>query len=101
MKPIFEKGQYVGLDMESGPNVDVVGVSHDIPFIGDEFDIVISSSCFEHDDMFWVSFQEMCRVLKNREVICIFKHLQTDHTMGGLATIGDFISIVGKHLKSG
>jgi len=64
MKPIFEKGQYVGLDMEEGPNVDIVGVSHDIPFEKDEFDIVISSSCFEHDDMFWVSFQEMCRVLK-------------------------------------
>lgn len=64
MKPIFEKGQYVGLDMEEGPNVDIVGVSHDIPFEQDEFDIVISSSCFEHDDMFWVSFQEMCRVLK-------------------------------------
>jgi SAM-dependent methyltransferase len=64
MKPIFEKGQYVGLDMEAGPNVDIVGVSHDIPFEKDEFDIVISSSCFEHDDMFWISFQEMCRVLK-------------------------------------
>jgi SAM-dependent methyltransferase len=64
MKPIFEKGQYVGLDMEEGPNVDIVGVSHNIPFEKDEFDIVISSSCFEHDDMFWVSFQEMCRVLK-------------------------------------
>ena len=64
MKPIFEKGQYVGLDMEIGPNVDIVGVSHDIPFEKDEFDIVISSSCFEHDDMFWISFQEMCRVLK-------------------------------------
>jgi cephalosporin hydroxylase len=64
MKPIFEKGKYVGLDMEEGPNVDVVGVSHDIPFEKDEFDIVISSSCFEHDDMFWISFQEMCRVLK-------------------------------------
>jgi SAM-dependent methyltransferase len=64
MKPIFEKGDYVGLDMEAGPNVDVVGVSHDIPFEKDEFDIVISSSCFEHDDMFWISFQEMCRVLK-------------------------------------
>ena len=64
MKPIFEKGQYVGIDMEEGPNVDVVGVSHDIPFEKDEFDIVISSSCFEHDDMFWISFQEMCRVLK-------------------------------------
>jgi hypothetical protein len=64
MRPIFEKGQYVGLDMEEGPNVDIVGVSHDIPFDKDEFDIVISSSCFEHDDMFWISFQEMCRVLK-------------------------------------
>jgi SAM-dependent methyltransferase len=64
MKPIFEKGQYVGLDMEAGPNVDIVGVSHNIPFEKDEFDIIISSSCFEHDDMFWISFQEMCRVLK-------------------------------------
>jgi len=65
MKPIFEKGQYVGLDMEAGPNVDIVGVSHNIPFEKDEFDIIISSSCFEHDDMFWISFQEMCRVLKH------------------------------------
>jgi hypothetical protein len=64
MKPIFEKGQYIGLDMEEGPNVDIVGVSHEIPFEKDEFDIIISSSCFEHDDMFWISFQEMCRVLK-------------------------------------
>jgi len=64
MKPIFKKGQYIGLDMEEGPNVDIVGVSHNIPFEKDEFDIVISSSCFEHDDMFWISFQEMCRVLK-------------------------------------
>jgi SAM-dependent methyltransferase len=64
MKPIFAKGQYIGLDMEEGPNVDIVGVSHEIPFEKNEFDIVISSSCFEHDDMFWISFQEMCRVLK-------------------------------------
>lgn len=64
MKPIFEKGQYIGLDMEEGPNVDIVGVSHDIPISDNEMDIVISSSCFEHDDMFWVSFHEMCRVLK-------------------------------------
>ena len=64
MKPIFEQGQYIGLDMEEGPNVDIVGKSQEIPFIEDFFDIVISSSCFEHDDMFWVSFKEMCRVLK-------------------------------------
>lgn len=64
MKPIFGKGKYIGMDMEAGDNVDFVGVSHNIPFKDGYFDIVVSSSCFEHDDMFWVSFLEMCRVLK-------------------------------------
>lgn len=64
LKPIFDKGIYVGLDMESGPNVDVVSDAHNIPFENEHFDVVISSSCFEHDDMFWVTFLEMCRVVK-------------------------------------
>ena len=64
LKPIFEKGIYTGLDMESGPNVDVVSDAHNIPFDNEHFDIVTSSSCFEHDDMFWVTFLEMCRVVK-------------------------------------
>lgn len=64
LKPIFEKGIYVGLDMELGPNVDVVSDAHNIPFENEHFDVVTSSSCFEHDDMFWVTFLEMCRVVK-------------------------------------
>jgi cephalosporin hydroxylase len=64
LKPIFEKGIYTGLDMEAGPNVDVVSDAHNIPFDNEHFDIVTSSSCFEHDDMFWVTFLEMCRVVK-------------------------------------
>jgi cephalosporin hydroxylase len=64
LKPIFEKGIYTGLDMEAGPNVDVVSDAHNIPFDNEYFDIVTSSSCFEHDDMFWVTFLEMCRVVK-------------------------------------
>lgn len=65
MKPIFEKGQYIGLDMEAGPNVDVVSDAHNIPFQNNYFDIVLSSSCFEHDDMFWETFLEMCRVVND------------------------------------
>ena len=64
LRPIFEKGQYIGVDMSPGPNVDIVANAHDLPFKKDHFDVVISSSCFEHDDMFWVSFIEMCRVVK-------------------------------------
>lgn len=64
LRPIFEAGEYVGLDIEPGPNVDVVGNSNDIPFKDQFFDITLSSSQFEHDDMFWLTFLEMCRVTK-------------------------------------
>ena len=64
LKPIFSKGNYIGMDIEPGPNVDFVGNGNDIPFKDCFFDIVVSSSCFEHDDMFWLTFNEMCRVVK-------------------------------------
>jgi SAM-dependent methyltransferase len=63
VKPIFEKGQYIGIDMEAGLNVDVVANASNLPFSNNEIDIIVSISCFEHDDMFWVTFLEMCRVL--------------------------------------
>jgi len=72
MKPIFSKAKkYTGLDQCVGKNVDVVGSSHDLPFNDETYDIIISSSCFEHDDMFWVTFLEMCRVLKANGLIYI------------------------------
>jgi SAM-dependent methyltransferase len=63
VRPIFEKGQYIGVDMEMGPNVDIVVNANNLPFEKNHFDVIVSISCFEHDDMFWVTFLEMCRVL--------------------------------------
>lgn len=65
MKPIFELAhEYVGLDQSEGKNVDIVSSSHNINLPDQSFDIIISSSCFEHDPMFWVTFSEMCRLVK-------------------------------------
>lgn len=64
LKPIFKEAQYTGLDAQAGPNVDVVSNSNSMPFDNDQFDIIISTSCFEHDEMFWLTFLEMSRVLK-------------------------------------
>lgn len=65
MKPIFKDAmKYIGIDQNKGKNVDIVGSSHSIPLDNNYADITISSSCFEHDDMFWVSFLEMCRITK-------------------------------------
>lgn len=71
LKPIFKNAKYIGLDVQKGPNVDVVGSSYNIPFNNETFDIVVSSSCFEHDEFFWITFIEICRVLKNNGYIYI------------------------------
>ena len=64
LKPIFAGCDYTGVDMVNGENVNVISSSHDLPFADSSFDMVISSSFMEHDDMFWVTFKEMCRVCK-------------------------------------
>lgn len=56
---------YVGVDLGPGKGVDVV-VSRisQLPFRSESFDVIVSTSCFEHDAMFWQTFIEMCRVLR-------------------------------------
>jgi SAM-dependent methyltransferase len=56
--------EYVGLDISMGNNVDVLWDTERIPFENDTFDFVVSTSCFEHDELFWVTYLEILRVLK-------------------------------------
>ncbi|OYU46887.1 MAG: methyltransferase type 11 [Rhizobiales bacterium PAR1] len=57
--------EYVGVDIEAGPNVDlVVEAGGRLPFDDETFDAVIASSVFEHDEAFWVTFLELVRVAK-------------------------------------
>ena len=56
---------YVGVDFVDGKGVDVVLTDpYTLPFQTESVDIVLSSSCFEHSEMFWLSFLEIMRVLK-------------------------------------
>jgi SAM-dependent methyltransferase len=64
LRPIFTGCSYTGLDMQAGPNVDVVSTGDKTPFDTESVDIVVSSSNFEHDDCFWMTFLEMCRIIK-------------------------------------
>ena len=57
--------EYIGIDMMPGKNVDVVQEDpYLIPFDDNTFDIVTSTSVFEHSSMFWVLANEIFRVLK-------------------------------------
>jgi SAM-dependent methyltransferase len=56
---------YIGVDFVSAKNVDVVLTDpYLLPFESNSIDIVVSSSCLEHSEMFWLVFLEVLRVLK-------------------------------------
>ena len=57
--------RWVGVDLKSGAGVDVVlNDPYALPFADKEFDVAIATSVFEHDEMFWLSFLEMVRVVR-------------------------------------
>lgn len=62
VKPLFN--DYLGVDMEAGPNVDVVARADSLPFEDDAFDVVVTTEMLEHDPFFWLSLPEMARVLR-------------------------------------
>jgi SAM-dependent methyltransferase len=67
LRSYFEKGgmKYINIDIESHPSVDiVVKPGEKLPFDTGSIDLVVSTSCFEHDPCFWLTFREMCRIVK-------------------------------------
>ncbi|MDQ3034541.1 MAG: class I SAM-dependent methyltransferase [Myxococcota bacterium] len=57
--------RYVGLDFAAGKGVDVlIEDPYVLPLESGSVDVIVSSSCFEHSEMFWVLFLEILRVLK-------------------------------------
>ena len=67
LKEFFIKAgmRYICVDMVEHPSVDVVVKPGDpLPFENGSIDIIISTSCFEHDPCFWMTFREMARIVK-------------------------------------
>ncbi|HKT73922.1 MAG TPA: methyltransferase domain-containing protein [Steroidobacteraceae bacterium] len=57
--------KYVGLDFIAGKDVDIVLEDpYSLPVEQELADVVVSSSCFEHSEMFWLLYLEIMRVLK-------------------------------------
>lgn len=64
---------YRGIDMDTGPNVDIV---LDDPYDWREIksgsaDVVVSGQAFEHIEFFWLAMLEIARVLKQGGTCCL------------------------------
>ena len=56
---------YVGVDFAKAKGVDIVITDpYSLPFNNETVDVIVSSSCFEHSEFFWLVFNEMLRILK-------------------------------------
>jgi SAM-dependent methyltransferase len=61
---LFEENyDYVGIDIIEGRNVNYIGRSHTY-HREEPFDVAISTECFEHDEFWKESFQNMYNLLK-------------------------------------
>ena len=57
--------KYICVDMTEHPSVDIiVKPGEKMPFETASIDLIVSTSCFEHDPCFWLTFREMTRIIK-------------------------------------
>jgi SAM-dependent methyltransferase len=57
--------KYIGIDFLKAKGVDVVITDqYSLPFDNESVDVIVSSSCFEHSEFFWLLFNEGLRILK-------------------------------------
>jgi len=64
-KYLFENCQYIGIDISSGSNVDIVSLIHEFDHPDKSFDTIISTETFEHDMYYEKSLKNICRLLKS------------------------------------
>lgn len=64
--------KFISVDMIEHPSVDiVVEPGKKLPFDDQSIDLIVSTSCFEHDPCFWMTFKEMTRIIKDTGFIYI------------------------------
>lgn len=74
-RDMFSQAIYTGFDYYEGENVDIVGDAHELSSYFDEkFDLIFSSSVFEHLAMPWKAAAEIIKLLKKDGYIFIETH---------------------------
>lgn len=71
-RPMFESRgcKYTAMDIALGRGVDLVNVPGEpFPMADGSYDIVVTTSTFEHDPTFWMTMREIARVVRTGGII--------------------------------
>jgi len=71
LKELFSDSEYIGIDIVSGKNVDIVCKADEAPFPDAIFDTVISAEMLEHDEFWKESLLKMYNLAKPNALIAI------------------------------
>lgn len=61
---LFTAAEYIGVDLVPGPNVTLVSRGQDLNFPDHYFDVTMSSECFEHNEAWRLTLQNMIRMTR-------------------------------------
>jgi len=61
----WDNCNYLGIDIASGNNVDLVSLGHEYSAPDEEYDIIVSTECFEHDKYWDKTLLNIIRMLKS------------------------------------
>ena len=61
---LFNDCIYIGVDIQHGNNVDLVSKIHEIDFKDNMFDTIITTEALEHDVFYYLSLNNIVRMLK-------------------------------------
>lgn len=87
---LFDNYSYTGIDLGEGPNVDIVSKGHEYK-PNKQFDVVISTECFEHD-MHWKETIKNCVELTKSGGLFIFTCASTGRPEHGTSRSLDWAS---------
>jgi len=84
---------YIGIDFAAGKRVDIIiSDPYCLPVDDNSADVVVSSSCFEHSEFFWLVYNEILRILKPSGIF----YLNAPQTV----TFTDTLSTVGVSIQT-
>ena len=69
VKKLFKNSNYIGVDLIDGPGVDIVMSGHLLKHQDNEYDITLSTECFEHNPFWRETFLNMHRMTKDNGLL--------------------------------